>query len=136
MQEKKLGRPVTESYAWQHMKLKTPDLSEPQPSLPEYFGEAGEKLDKYCTVFKGFHPEVDDPLEEETDEVAVMVAGHGMEHGRTKILSSVICPTRSLTQIKSTLTADHPPIAPPSQPHRDVSLFINVLFSTFVHEYG
>jgi hypothetical protein len=83
MQEKKLERPVTETYAWQHMKLKTPDLSEPYPSLPEYFGEAGEKLDKYCTVFKGFHPEVDDPLEEETDKVAVMVAGHGMDHGHT-----------------------------------------------------
>jgi hypothetical protein len=54
-----------------------------QPSLPEYFGNAGEHLSQYCTVFHGFHPEVDDPLEEETDKVAVMVAGHGMDHGHT-----------------------------------------------------
>jgi hypothetical protein len=114
------------------MKLKSPDLSEPQPSLPEYFGDAGEKLDKYYTVFKGFHPEVDDPLEEETDEVAVMVAGHDMDIGHT----TVICPTRTLMQIKSTLTVDHPPIAPPSQPRCDINFFINVLFPTFVHEYS
>jgi hypothetical protein len=118
------------------MKLKSPDMSKPQPSLPENFGDAGKKLDKYCTVFKGVHPEVDDQLEEENDEVAVIVAGHSMEHGRTKILSSVICPTRTLMQVKSTLTADHPLIAPLSQPRRDVSFFINVLFSTFVQEYG
>jgi hypothetical protein len=136
MQEKKLRRPVTETYAWKHMKLKSHDLSEPQPSLPEYFSDAGEKLDKYCTVFKGFHPEVDDPLEKETDEVAVMVAGQDMEHGRTKILSSVICPTRTLTQIKSTLLADHPPYRASIIASRDVSFFINVLFPTFVHEYG
>jgi hypothetical protein len=135
MQDKKLGRPVTETYVWQHMKLKSPDLSKPQPSLPENFRDAGKKLDKYYTVFKGLHPEVDDPLEE-TNEVVVIVAGHSMEHGCTKILSSVIYPTRTLTQVKSTLTADHPLIAPRSQPLHDVSFFINVLFSTFVHEYG
>jgi hypothetical protein len=59
-------------------------------------------------MFTGFHPEVDDPLEEENDEVALMVAGHGKEHGRTRILSLVMQPTRTLTQIRATLTADHP----------------------------
>jgi hypothetical protein len=65
-------------------------------------------LDKYCDTFTGFHPEVDDPLEEETDEVALMVAGNGQEHGHMRILSAVMKPTRTLTQIKATLTADHP----------------------------
>jgi hypothetical protein len=37
-------------------------------------------------VFYSFHPKVDDPLEEETDEVVVMVAGHGQEHDRMRIL--------------------------------------------------
>jgi hypothetical protein len=65
-------------------------------------------------MFQAFHLEVDDPLDEETDEGALMVAGHGQEHDRTRILSGVIKPTRTLTRIKAILTADHPPVLPPS----------------------
>jgi hypothetical protein len=71
------------------MKLKRPDLSQLQPLLPEYFRNVKENLSQYCSTFQPLHPEVDDPVEEETDEVALMVAGHGQEHDRMRILSGV-----------------------------------------------
>ncbi|XP_051215695.1 uncharacterized protein [Lolium perenne] len=119
--EAELGEPLTEVGGWQKMKLKQPDLSQPQPSLPEYFGYAEEELDKYCSAFKGLHPEVDDPIEQETDLTAIMVAGRGSEHGRTKLLSGVIKPQRTLTQIRSTLTAGDPPVAPPRHRRTDAN---------------
>jgi hypothetical protein len=51
MQESVLGRPATEIDSWQYMKLKGTNLSEPQPLLPKYFGNAGEHLSQYCMVF-------------------------------------------------------------------------------------
>nr|XP_051229239.1 uncharacterized protein LOC127347050 [Lolium perenne] len=44
--EAELGEPLTEVGRWQKMKLKQPDLSQHQPSLPEYFGYAEEELEK------------------------------------------------------------------------------------------
>ena len=92
------------------MKQNTIDLSQPQPSLPEYFGTSAEDLSLYCETMKGFHPEVDDPIQEETDETSVIVAGHGKQHGRLRILNSVLRPTTSLTRIRATITSDSPPI--------------------------
>jgi hypothetical protein len=117
------------------MKLKKPDLSKSQPSLAEYFGNAKENLDLYCSAFQTLYSEVDDSLEEETDEVASMVPGHGQEHGHTSILSGVRKPKKNLMQIKATLTADHPPITPPRQPCRDVSFPHCLPLFTFVHEW-
>ncbi|XP_071675702.1 uncharacterized protein [Lolium perenne] len=115
------------------MKLKQPDLSQPQPSLPEYYGFAEEELDKYCSVFKGLHPEVDDPIEQETDLTAIMVAGSGAEHGRTKLLSGVIKPQRTLTQIRSTLTAGDPPVAPPR--HRRTDAHFEAAYAAAYENY-
>ncbi|XP_071675773.1 uncharacterized protein [Lolium perenne] len=115
------------------MKLKQPDLSQPQPSLPEYYGFAEEELDKYCSVFKGLHPEVDDPIEQETDLTAIMVAGSGSEHGRTKLLSGVIKPQRTLTQIRSTLTAGDPPVAPPR--HRRTDAHFEAAYAAAYENY-
>lgn len=61
MQEVRLGVPLSEMEAWEKMKQKTPDLSQPQPSLPEYFGKAQENKSLYCEAFTSLHPEVDDP---------------------------------------------------------------------------
>lgn len=108
MQEGVLGESLTEVASWQKMMLKMPNLSQPQPSLLEYFGTAEEDLGQYCSTFQGFHMEVDDPIQEETDEVALMVVGRDAKHGRTKILSGVTKPKKTLTQIKATLTADNP----------------------------
>ena len=62
MQETRLGTPLSEMEAWQKMKLKTPDMSQPQPSLPEYFSNAEENAHLYCEAFTTLHPEVDDPM--------------------------------------------------------------------------
>jgi hypothetical protein len=121
MQETVLGEPLSEVAGWQKIKLKEPDLSQSQPSLPEYFGNAEKELASYCSTIQAFHPEVDDPIQAETDEVALMVAGCGTEHGRLKILSGVIKPKKTLTQIKATLTVGDPHIAPPRHRCRDVS---------------
>src|SRR4051812_23977976 len=37
MQKEKLGRPVGDFESWDSMRMKKPDLSQPQPQLPEYF---------------------------------------------------------------------------------------------------
>ena len=49
--------------------------------------------------------EVDDPLEQETDETALILSGHGMQHGRPRVLCAVVRPERTLTQVKATLPA-------------------------------
>lgn len=131
MQETHLERPCSDYEVWEMMKQKKPDMSQPQPSLPEFYGTAKEDGANYLEAFTGFHPEVEDPRAAETDERAVVVAGRGREHGRFKILDRVIprTPALSLTRIKATLTADDPAIPPrrPSRANDDVS------FSHFHH---
>jgi hypothetical protein len=96
MQEVRLGVPLSEIEAWEKMKQKTPDLSQPQPSLPEYFGKAQENTSLYCEAFTSLHPEVDDPMSQETDEVALMLAGGGLPHGRPACLSGGVQATEDL----------------------------------------
>ena len=139
MQEESTGGFVSDVKAWEKMKMKKPDLSKPQPSLPEYYGKAKENLDLYCAAFKGFHPEVDDPMEHETDVRALVVAGGRREHGRSKTADTVTphVPDLSLTRVKSTLTADDPAITRHRRPSRaryDVSCLSFILVSTFVPE--
>ena len=126
--------------AWANIKVKRPDLSKPQPSLPEYYGTAKNDLDRYCTAFTGFNPEVDNPLEHETDERALVVAGYGRPHGRYRCVDSVTphTPELTLTRVKATLTVDGPAIPPPRRPSRarhDVSFLNFIIFSTFVPEW-
>ena len=123
MQEAASGEQLSDMSTWKKMKQKKLDLSEPQPSLPKYYGTAETDLDAYCTTFSELYPEVDDPLEQETDETALILSGHGMEHGRPRVLSAVVRPGRTLTQVKATIPAGTT-IPPPRQPRqsRDVSL--------------
>ena len=137
MQEADIGEPVSDMQAWERMKMKKIDLSEPQPSFPEYYGTDEEDIDRYVESFKGLNPEVDRPLEHDTDERAMVLAGHGWEHGRLPCLSAVIprTPELGLTRIKATLTADDPPVLPPRQPSRarpDVSFSQFYSLSAFV----
>ena len=95
MQEADIG-PVSNMQAWERMKMKKIDLSEPQPSLPSYYNNAEENLNRYVETFRGFNPEVNDPLEHDTDERALVLAGHGWEHGRLPCLTAVIPHTPKL----------------------------------------
>ena len=119
MQEADIG-PVSDMQAWERMKMKKPDLSEPQPSLPTYYNNADENISNYVESFRGLNPEVDDPLEHDTDERALVLAGHGWEHGRLTCLTAVTprTPELGLVRVKATLTADDPPVMPPRQPSR------------------
>src|SRR3954469_14589396 len=112
--------------AWDSMRMKKPDLSQPQPQLPEYFGTAQEDGAKYLEAMVGFNPELEDPRTAEPDERALVVSGGGLQHGRLKVMNKMIprTPTLSLTRIKATLGADDPappPRRPPSTPGYDVS---------------
>ena len=125
MQEAVSGEQHTDMLTWKKMKQKKLDLNEPQPSLPKYYGRAESDLNAYCKTFQELYPEVDDPLQQETDETAVILSGHGLEHGRPCVLSSVLRPARTFTQIKATLPAGT--TIPPPRPSRrstdtDVSL--------------
>ncbi|KAK1696593.1 hypothetical protein QYE76_013290 [Lolium multiflorum] len=101
--EKKLGRDLGESEAWEHMKLVTPGSSEPRPAPTKYFGKAKENKEKYCEEYAKLHPEVEDPMSEPIDEVAMMVAGGGQPHGRPTYLAGGFKLERNFTQIKATL---------------------------------
>ena len=57
----------------------------------------------------------------ETDEVALMLAGGGLPHGRPACLSGVFRPQRTFTQIKATLPAGSSTRARPRQPRVVVS---------------
>jgi hypothetical protein len=98
MQETHLERPCSDYEVWERMKQKRPDLSLPQPSLPEFYGTAKEDGANYLEAFTGFHPEAEDPRAEEIDERAVVVAGRGREHGRLKILDMVLPRTPAFCQ--------------------------------------
>ena len=126
MQEEKLGRPVADFESWDSMRMKKPDLSQPQPQLPEYFGTAQEDGAKYLEVMVALNPEVEDPRTAEPDERALVVSGGGLQHGRLRVMDKMTprTPTLSLTRIKATLGADDPAPPPrrrPSQPGYDVS---------------
>ncbi|KAM0880262.1 hypothetical protein ACQ4PT_033719 [Festuca glaucescens] len=100
---KKLGRQLGEMEAWEHMKLVTPGPNEPRPAPATYFGKAKENKEKYCEEYAKLHPEVEDPMTEPVDEVAMMLAGSGQPHGRPACLAGGFKPERNFTQIKATL---------------------------------
>ncbi|XP_051208837.2 uncharacterized protein [Lolium perenne] len=100
---KKLGRELGEMEAWTHMKLVTPRPNEPRPAPEMYYGKAKENKERYCEEYAKLHPEVEDPMTEPVDEVAMMLAGSGQPHGRPACLAGGFKPQRNFTQIKATL---------------------------------
>ncbi|XP_071680943.1 uncharacterized protein [Lolium perenne] len=89
--------------AWTHMKLVTPGPNEPRPAPEMYYGKAKENKERYCEEYAKLHPEVEDPMTEPVDEVAMMLAGYGQPHGRPACLAGGFKPQRNFTQIKATL---------------------------------
>jgi hypothetical protein len=128
----KPGEVITEMQAYDlyRSKKKDPKKKDPQPT--EYYGNAGVHIQDYITEFKEKYPEVDYPLEQETDDDVVLLAGHGLAHGRTKCLNPVVRPrlTTSFTRLKSTRSADSPPLPP--RDRRRCTNDVSLLFPTFV----
>ena len=117
------GEEITEMYAYDKFRLKNPDLSLPQLQLPVYFGHAQEDIRNYCNMVQEKYPEVEDARYVETDDESLLLSGHGLPHGRLRCLNTVAKPrlTTSFTRLKSTLTADSPPIPPRRQPRGSTS---------------
>ena len=130
----KPGEVITEMMAYDlyRSKKKDPKKKDPQPTV--YYGNAGAHIQDYITEMKEKYPEVDFPLEQETDDDVVLLAGHGLAHGRTKCLNPVIRPrlTTSFTRLKSTRSADSPPLPPRDRQRRTSTHDVSFLFSTFV----
>jgi hypothetical protein len=108
------------------MRLKKPDLSQPQPSLPEYFGTYAEDVENYCAMVRHRHPEVDDPMSAEVDEESLVLSSGGLPHGRLAMLNKAVkhTLTTTFTRLKAGLTKDSPPLPPrrrARQPAYDVS---------------
>ena len=114
------GEHIHDVMVYEKMRMKKPNLSEPQPSLPMYFGTAQEDIQNYCDMVKSRHPEVDDPKNVETDEESLVLSGHGLQHGRLKVLNKKVkhTLTTSFTRLKASLTGDSLPIPPRRQPRR------------------
>ena len=109
--------------AWEMMKQPRPDPTEPQPSLPVYFNKADEKNELYCEEFIKLHPEVDDPMRQEIDEMMIMLTGGSTPHGRPLMATGSFKPDRKYTQIKATLpSGSSSGTARSRHPRRDVSL--------------
>ncbi|XP_071683443.1 uncharacterized protein [Lolium perenne] len=96
------------------MRLKKPDLSQPQPSLPEYFGTYAEDVENYCEMVRHRHPEVDDPMSAEVDEESLVLSSGGLPHGRLAMLNKAVkhTLTTTFTRLKAGLTKDSPPLPP------------------------
>ncbi|KAK1621138.1 hypothetical protein QYE76_026655 [Lolium multiflorum] len=96
------------------MRLKKPDLSQPQPSLPEYFGTYAEDVENYCAMVRHRHPEVDDPMSAEVDEESLVLSSGGLPHGRLAMLNKAVkhTLTTTFTRLKAGLTKDSPPLPP------------------------
>ncbi|KAK1601189.1 hypothetical protein QYE76_018925 [Lolium multiflorum] len=100
------------------MRLKKPDLSQPQPSLPEYFGTYAEDVENYCAMVRHRHPEVDDPMSAEVDEESLVLSSGGLPHGRLAMLNKAVkhTLTTTFTRLKAGLTKDSPPLPPRRRP--------------------
>jgi hypothetical protein len=121
----------TDMQVWLAMRLAPPDLREPQPSLPLFYGNTAEDFSLYLSTLQGFLLEVDDPAAVEVDETSMIVSGRGRQHGHYRILNAVIQPTTTLMRVKATLTADCPSVLPP--PPRRTTTRVDVSSSHFHH---
>jgi hypothetical protein len=113
LQEHITRKPLTGTAAWRlgkkKMKLTSPDED-------PYYGKMSQDFEAYEKVFKKIHWEDSQPLEEEVDETAVIVAGIITQHGRYRILNSVIQPTTSLSRVHATSTSSSLSIPPRPRP--------------------
>ena len=120
------GEVLYDARVYEKMRMKRPDLSQPQPQqYPEYFGNAKAGIEGYCDMVRARHPEVDDPLEVETDQESLLLSSGGLPHGRLDFMNAAVKPSLSTTytHVKATNTSDTPlpPRRQPRRPTYDVS---------------
>ncbi|KAK1684049.1 hypothetical protein QYE76_044897 [Lolium multiflorum] len=101
---------ISDLEIYNKMQLKKPDLSQPQPSLPEYFGTYAEDAENYCAMVRHRHPEVDDPMSAEVDEESLVLSSGGLPHGRLAMMNKAVKHklTTTFTRLKAGLTKDSP----------------------------
>ena len=119
------GEVITDAQAYDRMRMKRPDLSQPQPSLPVFFGNSAESRQAYIDMVRARHPEVDDPMDLEIDQESLLLSSHGLEHGRTQYFNVAVRDSLSTTytRVKATAAPDIPlpPRRQPRRPSYDVS---------------
>ncbi|KAK1628375.1 hypothetical protein QYE76_002690 [Lolium multiflorum] len=105
---------ISDLEIYNKMRLKKPDLSQPQPLLPEYFGTYAEDAENYCAMVRHRHPEVDDPMSAEVDEESLVLSSGGLPHGRLAMMNKAVKHklTTTFTRLKAGLTKDSPPLPP------------------------
>lgn len=114
------GEEIYDVTVYDMMRRKKPVASAPPDAAPQYYGNAGEQIEDYCQMVQSRHPEVDDPRRAETDPESLVLSGHGLQHGRLKVLNTKVkhSLTTSFTRLKAVLTPDSAPIPPRDQPRR------------------
>ena len=121
--ERPQGEVLYDAYVYERIRMKRPDLSQPQPQrYPEYFGNAKEAMDDYCDMVKARHPEVEYPLELETDEESLLLSSRGLGHDRLNFMNAAVKDSLSTTytRVKPVNTSDSP--IQPRRPTYDVSV--------------
>jgi hypothetical protein len=115
------GEKIHDVMVYDKIRRKKPDASVPQDSHLMYFGNTGEDIEDYCRMVQSCHLEVDDPRRAETDEESLVLSGHGLQHGRLKVLNTKIkhTLTTSFTHLKAVLTkhSPYPASSPASSIH-------------------
>jgi hypothetical protein len=100
------GEEIHDVMVYDMMRRKKPVASAPPDAAPQYYGNAGEHIEDYCQIVQSRHLEVDDPRCAETDEESLVLSGHGLQHGRLKVLNAKVkhSLTTSFTRLKAILT--------------------------------
>ena len=126
MSEENEGEVVHDALVYEKMRMKKPDLTQPQPNWPQYFGNAKEGIDDYCDMVKARHPEVEDPLAVETDEESLLLSSRGLGHGRLNFMNAAVKHSLSTTytRVKAVNTSDTP--IPPRRRHRRPTYDVSV----------
>ena len=119
------GEVIHDALVYDKMRMKKPDLGEPQPSFPVYFGNAQEDMKNYCDMVQARHPEVEDPLNVETDEESLLLSSRWLGHGHLNFMNAAVKHSLSTTYtcVKAVNTSDTPipPRCQPRRPTYDVS---------------
>ena len=114
LQERERGGPVSQLTSW--------SLGRRPKRNPEiFFDGVATKLDKYTREYKKRKGDDADPDEDDIDEVAVVLAGHGKKHGRNMMMDGEFENMPALSQVR-TCTSGSPSINTRGQPRSNIAI--------------